>query len=179
MIIIAPPRLLILSTLVALCSACGGGSAEAVPVVAVEGSSDGPRIVEPSGTTASAPVDAHVPTKITWLTSEDDARARAKARELPLVVFLFADWAVPAVKMDRDTWTDPRILKRARGFVALRLDVTDTDANAQAQADHFDLRTMPSTILLDDHGAEIVRLEGFADADAMVRALDTAHVLGD
>ena len=174
----APLHAFFLSALVGLGSACGAAPADAVPVVAVAGGSDSPRIVEPSGTTTIETKDAPTPTKITWLTSEDEARAKSKSRELPLVVFLCADWAVPAVKMDRETWTDPRIVQRSRGFVALRLDVTEADGNAQAEADHFDLRTMPSTIFLDDHGDEIVRLEGFASADAVVTALDALHVPG-
>jgi thiol:disulfide interchange protein DsbD len=150
-----------------------------MPVVALGGSPEPPSIVTPSGTTTTAPQAAPVPTSIAWLGSEVEARNRAKARRLPLVVFLFAAWAVPAVRMDRETWTDPRILQRSRGFVALRLDVTDTEANAQAQADHFDLRTMPSTILLDDAGREIGRLEGFAGADDVLGALDRVDVPGD
>ena len=174
--IAAPLKLLLASTLVALSASCGAPASDAVPVVAVAGAADGPREVTPSDASSSEPKEAPAPTKISWLTSEEEARAKAKARRLPLVVFLCAEWAVPAMKMDRETWTDPRILRRAPDFVALRLDVTDADANAQAQADHFDLQTMPSTIFLDDRGAEVVRLEGFADAEHVVAALDAVRV---
>lgn len=171
------PFLLLATTLSSL--GCGGDASNVIPVVAVAGSSEPPAILTPPPATAIAPADKAVPTAIAWQVSEVDARSRAKARRLPLVVFLFATWAVPAVRMDRVTWADPRVLARSLGFVALRLDVSEADANAQAQADHFDLRTMPSTILLDDGGREIARLEGFADADAVLAALDRFEAPGD
>lgn len=147
-------------------------------VVAVAGSSEPPVVVTPKETATGVVSATPAPTAIAWQTSELEARHRAKARELPLA-FLFAEWAVPAVRMDRDTWTDPRIVARSRGFVALRLDVSDADANAQAEADHFDSKTMPSTILLDDAGRELGRLEGFASADDVLAALARADVPGD
>ncbi|MFO0587815.1 MAG: thioredoxin family protein [Polyangiaceae bacterium] len=170
--IAAPLHLLIASTLAV---GCGASAADAVPVVAVAGSTDGPREVTPSDAATSGPKELAVATKIPWMTSEEEARTKAKARHLPLVVFLCADWAVPAMRMDREVWTDPRILRRVSDFVALRLDVTEADANAQAQADHFDLQTMPSTIFLDDSGAEVARLEGFADVERVLKALDAAR----
>jgi thiol:disulfide interchange protein DsbD len=169
--------LLLPTTLLSL--GCGGDASNVIPVVAVAGSSEPPSILAPPPATAIAASTKSAPTAIAWLASEVDARRRAKARRVPLVVFLFATWAVPAVRMDRDTWTDPRILARSPGFVALRLDVSEADANAQAEADHFDLKTMPSTILLDDGGREIARLEGFADADAVLAALDRFEPPGD
>jgi len=116
---------------------------------------------------------------ITWETSEVVARNRAKARKKPLVVFLYAAWATPAVRMDRTTWSDPRIIERAQSFVALRLDVTNADANAQADADRFDLSMMPSTVILDFEGRELTRLDGYSGPDEMLAAMSRVDTGGD
>lgn len=158
--------------------ACSAASND-VPTVKIGGASAPPVIVTASPSASAAATDRPGPTRIDWLTSEEDARSRAKARKLPLLVFLFATWAVPAARMERDVWTDPRIVARSSDFVALRLDVTEADANAQAQADHFDLNVMPSTILLDDLGHEIGRLEGFAGPDQVLGLLDRGGAQGD
>lgn len=157
--------------------ACGPPSNN-IPVVTIAGSSEGPAIVTSSPSAVAAPAQP-APTRIDWLTSEEDARKKAKARKLPLVVFLFASWAVPAARMQRETWVDPRITARSSDFVWLWLDVTDADANAQAMADHFDPNTMPSTIMLDDLGHEIGRAEGFAAADEILELLRRAGAPGD
>ncbi len=143
------------------------------PVVVISGATPSPTFVEatPTGEPAAAP--AKKPTAITWQTSEARARALAKSRGLALVVFLFAAWATPAVSMDRVTWADARLVERSSSFVALRLDVSEADAQAQADADRFDLRTMPSTLIFDPDGAEVGRLEGFAGAADVLRVLDT------
>lgn len=157
--------------------ACGPPPSN-IPVVTIVGSSEGPAIVTSSASAAAAPTPS-APTHIDWLSSEEDARKKAKARKLPLVVFLFASWAVPAARMQRETWTDPRITVRSSDFVWLWLDVTDADANAQAMADHFDPTTMPSTILLDDLGHEIGRADGFAGPDEILELLRRAGAPSD
>lgn len=163
--------------LVASSLSCGPAS-NPIPVVTIAGSSEGPAIVTSSPSSIAAPAKP-ISTRIDWLTSEDEARARAKARKLPLVVFFYAAWAVPAARMGREAWADPRITARSSDFVWLWLDVTEADANAQAQADHFDPNTVPSTILLDDRGHEIARLEGFASAEQVLDLLGRGAVPGD
>lgn len=81
--------------------------------------------------------------------------------------------------MDRVTWSDARLLDRASSFVALRLDVSGADAQAQADADRYDIRTMPSTLIFDPDGDEVGRLEGFASADDVLGVLDTIHPRSD
>ena len=137
----------------------------------VPGATEPPALVE---TIPTAEPEGAPPKKLTaipWQTSEERARALAKKRAQPLVVFLFAAWATPAAQMDRVTWSDPGILERAGSFVALRLDVSDADENAQAAADRFELDMMPSTLVFDADGAEIGRFGGFASASDVLEVL--------
>lgn len=156
-----------------------GAAPNDVPTVAIGGTSQGPTIVAPSPTSTAVAASRPIPERIAWLASEEDARAKSKARRLPLLVFLFATWAVPAAKMERETWTDERIRSRSSDFVALRLDVSEADSNAQAQADHFDPTAMPCTILLDDLGQEIGRIDGYATADDVLVLLGRAPASSD
>lgn len=166
----------ILSSLV---TACGPSSSAIVPVVDVPGASPPPSSIH----TPAAPATEPAPTKetgaIAWETSEVQARKRAKARGLPILVFLCAEWATPSVRMDRTTWSDPRVVARARSFVMLRLDVTGADANAQADADRFDLQRMPSTVILDENGREAVRFEGLAGPDEVLAAMNGIGASGN
>jgi thiol:disulfide interchange protein len=152
-----------------LLAACGPSPSDAT--VHVAGAQAPPSIVEAasSGEPALGPSAPSAP--IPWESSDAVARERAKLRGAPLLVFVFADWATAAVRMERTTFADPRVIQRARSFVALRLDVSKADANAQVEADGYDLRTMPSIVLLDHFGHEITRVEGYAGPDDVLGAM--------
>lgn len=176
-----PPSLLRIALVASIASSltgCGAPSSDG-PTVAIGGTSQSPTILTPATSSTAEAASRPIPDRIAWLASEEEARAKSKARRLPLLVFLFATWAVPASKMERETWTDARIRLRSSDFVALRLDVSEADSNAQAQADHFDPTAMPSTILLDDLGHEISRIDGYASADDVLVLLGRAPTSSD
>ncbi|MEZ4301428.1 MAG: thioredoxin family protein [Polyangiaceae bacterium] len=125
-----------------------------------------------SATTAAPSVEEpRVASSVTWETSEEVARARAKDRGAPMLVFMCADWATPVARMDRTTWTDARVVELARSFVLLRLDLSNADPNAEASAARYELRTMPSVVLLGENGREAARLEGYAGPEEVVAAM--------
>jgi thiol:disulfide interchange protein len=154
---------------IAVLAACGPAPADAV--VLLPGTQNGPALVPvaPSAEPAQER-PAHVGA-IAWETSDSVARERAKTRGAPLLVFVFAAWSTAALRTERTTLADPRVIRKARTFVALRLDVTEADANAQAAADGYELRTRPSIVLLDHLGHEITRLEGYAGPDDVLAAM--------
>lgn len=129
--------------------------------------------------TTGDPVEAPAPGRkpaaasaIVWETSNRDAHERAQKAGKPLIVWVRAAWATPAIQMERTTWTDPRVAAAARGFVALKLDLSDADdADAKLYADRYELVTMPTTLILDARGQTVATLRGLADADAIVAAL--------
>lgn len=167
-------KLLPLAIVLALttCACSAASPTTDIPVVALSGSETPPILV--AGTSTAEPA---LPLKrplgsIAWETSEETARSRAKARRWPLVVYLGAEWSTAALHMNRATWPNGRLIERSRTFVALRIDTTAGDANAQAVADRFDLKTVPSTVILDFAGHEIARLEGDTTAEQVLAALD-------
>ncbi len=144
-----------------------------------------PTVVIPSGTPApsmdvvtapsSEPVRASKPAgPIAWETSEQAARERARRARLPLLVWVRADWAAPALEMERKTWTDPLVLEAARPFVALRLDVTSAEGDAERYAERYDVKGVPSTILFDARGRQVAAFYGMQRAAEMAAALKRA-----
>ncbi|MBK9265200.1 MAG: thioredoxin family protein [Polyangiaceae bacterium] len=106
----------------------------------------------------------------TWETNARDARERARRERLPLVVYVRADWSAGALAMDRDVWSDPRILFHPLALVPLRLDVTG-GPDAELLADEFRVQAIPTTILVDADGGEAMRLEGARSVDEVLSAL--------
>jgi thiol:disulfide interchange protein len=106
----------------------------------------------------------------TWETDVRDARMRAKKDQLPLVVYLRADWSAAALEMDRNVWSDPRILIGPHLVVPVRIDVTD-GPDAELWADEFRVQALPATIFFDAEGRETMRFEGARSVEEVLAAL--------
>jgi thiol:disulfide interchange protein len=106
----------------------------------------------------------------TWETNARDARERARRERLPLLVYVRADWSAGALAMDRDVWSDPRILFHPLALVPLRLDVTD-GADAELWAEEFRVQALPTTILVGADGREVMRFDGVRSIDDVLSAL--------
>lgn len=167
-----PPLLLVPLLSTAFLAACGPPPADAIVHVPGAQHALAHAPVTPSSEPAEAPPEPAG--AIAWETSASVARERAKIRGAPLLVFVFAEWATAAVQMERTTWADPRVIRRARPFIALRLDVSAADANAQVSADVHDLRAIPAVVILDELGHEITRIEGHAGPDEVLAAMRRA-----
>ena len=111
---------------------------------------------------------------IAWVTSEPDARDRARRVGLPLLVWARADWDAATLEMERKVWTDPRVREAARPFVALRLDLTNTEGDGERYAERYELKGVPSVILLDARGRRVTTLVGSRSAAVLVEALGRA-----
>lgn len=99
-----------------------------------------------------------------------DARTRAKKEQLPLVVYVRADWSAGALEMDRNVWSDPRILMGPHAVVPLRIDVTN-ETDAELLAEEFRVQALPTTIFFDVDGHEMTRFDGVRSIDEVLGVL--------
>ena len=72
--------------------------------------------------------------------------------------------------MDRNVWSDPRILFHPLDVVPLRIDVTQ-GPDAELWADELRVQAIPTTIFMDAEGHEARRLEGVRSIDDVLSAL--------
>lgn len=159
------------SIVVALaCSACGATSPPPVVVIPKVDASTSVRRVDGDHVALRAPT----PASIRWLTDDREASELARTTHRPLLVFAGADWAAPTARMDRDVWSDPRVRAKSVGFVMLRLDLTETDVDAEARASRFGVDRIPSVIVFDTTGARVAADAGLTTIDAILAAMDRA-----
>jgi thiol:disulfide interchange protein len=111
---------------------------------------------------------------IAWVTSEPEARDRARRAGLPLIVWARADWDTATLILERTVWTDPRVRDAARPFVALRLDLSTAEGDAERYAERYQVVGVPEAILFDAHGRRVTVLGGGFDAAQLVEALSRA-----
>jgi thiol:disulfide interchange protein len=79
--------------------------------------------------------------------------------------------------MERETFADPRIAMPAHPFVALRIDLSDDQPDAELVASRYALRAVPTTLVLSSGGQEAARLEGAASVEDVLAALGAAEAI--
>jgi thiol:disulfide interchange protein len=114
------------------------------------------------------------PTAIAWMTSERDARDRARLQSLPLLVYVRAAWSAACLDLERSAWLDARVLAETRGFVPLRLDVTAAEDDDELYAQRYGVRAVPEIIVVDPTGRVVARSAGAPSVDDLVSLLHGA-----
>lgn len=102
--------------------------------------------------------------EIHWLYSYDAAAAEAKARNAPIMADFSTSWCGWCVKLDKETFSDPRVIELAGSFVCLKIDA---DKNA-ALAAKYRISGYPTVLFLNPQGNKIAGGPGFRDADTML-----------
>jgi thiol:disulfide interchange protein len=109
---------------------------------------------------------------LAWEHDEPEARERARRQHLPLLVYLRAEWSVASLELERGIWSDPAVRRAARRFVAVKIDVSDAEADAEFWARRYGARGVPTTVLVDGEGRTAATLHGAFTAEELLRALE-------
>ena len=93
-----------------------------------------------------------------------EALAQAQSQHRLLLVDATASWCGPCQKMERTTWSDPRVAEWLGAHaIAVQVDVDREAALAQT----LGIKAMPTLIVFQD-GHELDRSVGYLDADALL-----------
>ncbi|PYV14403.1 MAG: hypothetical protein DMG07_12050 [Acidobacteria bacterium] len=111
--------------------------------------------------------------ELPWTRSLAEARGKAAAGGLLIIVDLFTDWCGWCREMDRNTWANPAVLAKGRSYVFLKLNA-ETDPDGMELQKKFGVQSYPMVLLLDSSGAEFERLEGYLPAERFLERLKLA-----
>ncbi|MBX3216318.1 MAG: thioredoxin family protein [Labilithrix sp.] len=116
-------------------------------------------------------VDPDAP-EIVWLTNEDAALAKANAEGKPVLIDFGAEWCAACKKLEHQTFPDPNVRSEAQRFVSLRVDATDDeDEQVIKLKDKYKVVGLPTVIMLDKSGKEVVRFNDFVKPDQFYAAM--------
>lgn len=110
--------------------------------------------------------------KIEWREDYAAARAQAQRERLPMLVDFGASWCGACGDLDRNTFSDPRVVREGQRFVAVRVDLSpDKDTpEKRAVLRSYNGRGLPLVVLHSSDGREAERLETFEEpADFLAR----------
>jgi thiol:disulfide interchange protein DsbD len=100
-----------------------------------------------------------------------DAYDRARASGEPFVVEFSAEWCKPCKEMEERTFTDPDVIREARGMTFLEVDMTDPDSYTELILQSFNVRGAPTTVFFGSDGKERTRRIGFLGPADFLRFL--------
>ena len=78
-------------------------------------------VPQPHGVDTSAP-------EITWVTNEEQGRAKATAENKPVLIDFGASWCTACKELEHNTFPNPGVRTEAQRFIAIRVDATDDEA---------------------------------------------------
>jgi thioredoxin-like negative regulator of GroEL len=110
---------------------------------------------------------------IRWERSFEEALKKAKASRKPILVDFWAEWCGWCHRLDKTTYVDPAVVRKAEEFVAVKVDTEGSQRDMEV-ALRYDVQSLPTIVFLSPEGRQIQRLNGFQGPGQFPRTLDQA-----
>lgn len=94
----------------------------------------------------------------------------------PIIIDFYADWCIPCKELDKQTFSDKRVIELSKKFVMIKADMTKTLSEETVKiANRFNIVGMPTVLIIDSKGKELDRLTGFMNADEFMKIMQKAY----
>jgi thiol-disulfide isomerase/thioredoxin len=113
------------------------------------------------------------PPAIKWEKNFDEALKKARKAGKPVIVNFWADWCDWCHRLDRSTYADPSVVRKAQDFVAVKVDTEGSRKEVEV-AVKYHVTTLPTIAFLSPEGRQLGRLNGFQGPGQFPRTLDAA-----
>ncbi len=112
-------------------------------------------------------------TRVSTVSDYQRAFAAAQAQHKPILVDFYATWCTDCLRMEKITFTDPRVRTALGRFALIQADVTENNDETRKLKQNLDVLGPPATVLFDATGNERrqLRFYGFKSADEFLAVL--------
>ncbi len=113
---------------------------------------------------------------IDWKTDISGALDQAKNENRKVIVDFTADWCTACRELEHKTFMDSTVRDKLNDYILVRVDSTDS-RNPEVKKIHnkYDVKGLPTVLLLDSEGNEISRFVSFIPPDQFLDFLDQKH----
>ena len=93
-----------------------------------------------------------------------------------MLIDFYADWCIPCKELDAKTFADRTVIDASRRFTSFKADMTKSGTAAtESLATRFQVKGVPTVLIIDSQGKERSRITGFVDAAEFLRAMNSAR----
>ena len=103
-------------------------------------------------------------------TGFDEALDRARSEKKLLLVDVYTDWCGWCKKLDREVFADGRVGAAAKDLIAVKVNA---EKGGEEIARRYRVRGYPTILFLDGEGNVVERVDGYVDADEMVKLVSS------
>jgi thiol:disulfide interchange protein DsbD len=108
---------------------------------------------------------------IAWKPSFQSALDEAKKTGKPIMVDFHATWCGPCHLLDKNTYSNPAVIRESKKWVSVKVDV---DAQPKV-AEQYKVTAMPTIAFLKPAGSTAARFEGYVEPAEMLKSMKTAY----
>jgi len=126
-----------------------------------------------AGAAREAPAPPPPAVAIKWEKNFEEALKKARKAGKPVIVDFWADWCGWCHRLDRTTYADPWVVRKAQDFVAVKVN-TEGSRRELDVAVRYHVTSLPTIVFLSPEGRQVLRLNGFQGPGQFPRTLETA-----
>lgn len=113
------------------------------------------------------------PPTIKWEKSFEEALRKARKSGKPVIVDFWADWCSWCHRLDKNTYADPWVARKAEEFVAVKVNTEGSRKELEVTR-RYRVTSLPTILFLSPEGRQIFRLNGYQGPGQFPRTLEAA-----
>ena len=111
-----------------------------------------------------------------WRSYSTTAYENSAAKGEPMLIDFYADWCIPCKELDAKTFSNRQVIDASQRFTSFKADMTKSESAAtESLATRFQVKGVPTVLIIDSHGIEQSRITGYVDAAEFLRAMNSAR----
>jgi thiol:disulfide interchange protein DsbD len=126
-----------------------------------------------AGASREGPPPLPPPPTIKWEKSFDEALRKARNAGKPVIVDFWADWCSWCHRLDKNTYADPWVARKAEEFVAVKVNTEGSRKELEVTR-RYHVTSLPTILFLSPEGRQIFRLNGYQGPGQFPRTLEAA-----